>query len=805
MFKPSLLTLAISSAVSGAFLFSNSAVAQEEITAKNKSLEVIEVTATRRSGSVQNAPLNITALDADIMKDQNISELADVARWVPGLTITDQGGRSGSPIIVRGLNTNSSGPSSDGGTVSTYINEIPVSVDMRLVDIERVEVLIGPQGTLYGAGTLGGAIRYMLKQPELDFTSLEVYGDLFQTKESDSLGGEGGFIFNLPIIEDKLAVRASLNVYEDPGFIDYGYVVREPGVSLPDPDWSDSSAVSNNLKNVKDANGETTTTGRISVRFKPNESFEGTLNYFYQNQDSEGRSIVHYNSLNSNNGLSDVIGKYESAYRFEEPREKKDQLLSLELKADLGFAELVSATGISSFDADGQRDQTDLLIRLDYGYEEFPSFSTFTREIDEEDTFTQELRLVSQSDSDFNWIVGGFYNKTETEASSREFTPGFDQFAIDNFGGEQLRPDSLEYLELTKSTVTESALFGEVGYQVTDKLDITIGARFYEYDVESQAAFDFPLANTLYGGVDPDKITVAYEKDDAGDNGNLFKFNAKYQFTDSVMGYVTVSEGFRIGGSNGLVSCPDPIVEDQQTGCGKPDELLYEADTTTNYELGFKSTWFRSQLHFNAALFNVDWDDAQITGATDIGQLTYLSNAGSANAKGIEISTRAILSDSFSVYATYAYTKAELTSDAPFLFNADGTDGAEDGDRLPGSPENQFSMGVNYQTDVFNDKTLDINYGLTAQSDVLSRVGLRDNGETLPGYSLSNISAKLTADAWSTTLYVDNLFNKYAVTSVRRSDADITSANGADIQRNYGHYINRPLTVGVKFNYKFEI
>ena len=150
-------------------------------------------------------------------------------------------------------------------------------------------------------------------------------------------------------------------------------------------------------------------------------------------------------------------------------------------------------------------------------------------------------------------------------------------------------------------------------------------------------------------------------------------------------------------------------------------------------------------------------------------------------------------------------TKAELTSDAPFLFNSDGTDGAEDGDRLPGSSEHQFSMGVNYQTDVFNDKTLDINYGITAQSDVISRVGLRDNGETLPGYSLSNISAKLTADEWSATVYVDNVFNKYAVTSVRRSDADITSANRTDIQRNYGYFINRPLTVGIKFNYKFEI
>ena len=804
MFKPSLLTLAMSGALTSAFLLPITALAQEQETAKDKSLEVIEVTATRRSGSVQNAPLNITALDADIMKDQNISELADVARWVPGLTITDQGGRSGSPIIVRGLNTNSSGPSSDGGTVATYINEIPVAIDMRLVDVERVEVLIGPQGTLYGAGTLGGAIRYMLKEPELDFTSLEVFGNVSQTQESDSIGGEGGFIFNLPLIEDKLAVRASLNVYEDPGFIDYGYVVREPGVSLPDTDWTDSAAINNNLKNVEDANGETTTTGRISVRFKPSETLEGTLNYFYQNQDSEGRSIVHYNTLSADNGLSNIIGKYESAYRYEEPREKENQLLSLELKAELGFAELVSATGISNFDADGQRDQTDLLIRLDYGYEEFPAFSSFTRELEEQDTFTQEIRLVSQNDSDINWIVGGFYNKIESDASSQEYTPGFGDFAVENFGADQSRPDQLEYYSVDRVEITESAVFGEIGYQVTDKLDITVGARFYKYDVESESAVDFPLFNTLFGGAGPDDVTLNFEQNEASDNGSLFKFNAKYQFTNSVMGYATISEGFRIGGSNGLAPCPDPLPANQ-AGCGNPSEMLYDADTTTNYELGFKSTWLRSRLHFNAALFNIDWDDAQVAGATEVGQLPYLSNAGSANAKGIEISSRAILSDSFSVYSTYAYTKAELTSDAPFLFNSDGTDGAEDGDRLPGSSEHQFSMGVNYQTDVFNDKTLDINYGITAQSDVISRVGLRDNGETLPGYSLSNISAKLTADEWSATVYVDNVFNKYAVTSVRRSDADITSANRTDIQRNYGYFINRPLTVGIKFNYKFEI
>ncbi|MBQ4833786.1 TonB-dependent receptor [Pseudoalteromonas sp. MMG010] len=804
MLKPSLLALAVTSVCSTALMLPTFAVAQEETAKTEKSLEIIEITATRRSGSVQDAPLNITALDADIMKNQNVSELADVARWVPGLTITDQGGRAGSPIIVRGLNTNSSGPSSDGGTVATYINEIPVSIDMRLVDVDRVEVLIGPQGTLYGAGTLGGAIRYILKEPELDFTSVEVYGDMFQTQQSDSIGGEGGFIVNIPLIEDELAVRASLNLYEDPGFIDYAYTVEEPGVSLPDPDWSDSGAIDDNLKNVKDANGESTQTGRISVRWKPNNDFEGTLNYFYQKQESEGRSIVHYNSLNDENGLSDVIGKYESAYRYEEPREKEDQLLSLELKADLGFAELVSATGISHFEADGQRDQTDLLIRLDYGYEEFPSFSAFTREIEEVDTFTQELRLVSQSDSRINWIVGAFYNKYESDASSEEFTPGFGDWAVDNFGADQSRPDELEYYSVDRTTITESAIFGEVGYQVTEKLDITVGARLYQYDVESESAVDFPLFNTLFGGAGPEDITLAFEQNEADDNGNLFKFNAKYQFTDSVMGYATISEGFRIGGSNGLAPCPDPLPANQ-AGCGQPEEMLYDADTTTNYELGFKSTWLRSRLHFNAAIFNVDWDNAQVAGATEVGQLPYISNAGTANAKGLELSSRAVLSDSFSAYATYAYTKAELTSDAPFLFNSDGTDGAVSGDRLPGSPEHQFSLGLNYQTDVFNDKTLDINYGLTAQSDIISTVGLHDDGESIPGYSLSNISAKLTADEWSTTLYVNNLFNKYAVTSVRRSDADITTANGAEIQRNYGHYINKPLTVGVKFNYKFEI
>lgn len=814
-FQKSALCIALSSAFT---LPSYSSMAEEE---EIIGIERIQVTASRRASTVQEAPLNITALDGDVMKDQNITQLSDVARWVPGLTVSDQGGREGSPIIVRGLNTNSSGPDSDGGTVATYIGEIPLVVDMKLIDVERVEVLIGPQGTLYGAGTLGGAIRYLPNKPLLDETSGSIYGDIFSLSESDDTGGEAGFVFNTPIIDDELGVRFAFNYLDEPGFIDYGYVVREGGVSLPNPDWSDAAQVKENLKRVKDVNSEETTTAKAMIRWQPNEDFDATLSYFYQKQDIGGRSIVHGSSLSSTNPLSNLMGDYESGYRYVEPREKEDTLISLEITADLGFAELTSATGFSEFEAEGQRDQTDLLVRLDYGYESFPAFSAFTREVDDEENFTQEIRLVSTGDSDLTWIVGGYYNKFEDKGDSREFTPGFDQFAVDNWDANQLRPDALEYISVTDTEITESAVFGEITYQVNDQLSVMLGARFYEYEVKSSSAIDLPLFYTLFGDYGPNEINLDFEDISADDDGNLFKFNASYKFSEDVMAYVTVSEGFRIGGSNGVAACPDNIDDiDNQIVCALPHEVIYTADTTTNYELGLKSTWFSNQFHFNAAIFKVDWDDAQVGGATVNGQQPITSNAATAKASGLEISTRAMLSDSVMAYATYAYTKAELTDDAPFLFGVFDDQGTalqdfydgKSGDRLPGSSERQFSLGATYSTEVFGDKALDINYGLTYQSDVYSKLGLRADGEVLPSYALNNISARISDDVWSVTLYVDNMFDRYAFSSVRRDKGDIglakfaeMNSNDPTIQRNYGHYLVTPRTIGVKFEYMFDM
>ncbi|MDN3652267.1 TonB-dependent receptor [Thalassotalea ponticola] len=809
VFAKSALYLALSSA----FSLPTMALAQDTQAQAVAAIERIQVTGSRRSSTVQEAPMNISALDADVMLNQNISSAEDVARWVPGLTIADQGGREGASIIVRGLNTNSSERSADGGTVATYVGEIPMLVDLRLKDVERVEVLIGPQGTLYGAGTLGGAIRYILNDAELDITEGSITGDVFSLSESEDLGGEAGFVFNTPLIEDELAVRVNVNHYSAPGYVDYSVAVCEPGVSLPDPDWSDASAVEQNICGLQDVNDEQITTSRVALRWNPNDWFDATLTYFHQNQTHGGNSIVQYKSIAQENPLSELVGKYDSAYRVAEPNEKTDELLSLEMELDLGFADLVSASGWSEYEQSGQRDQTDLLFGdIWAGYADFPAFTAYTLDTGEEQSFTQELRIVSKSESAFSWIVGYYYNQLESQSDDREYTPGLTEYWFGDEPYANIEYD-LEYIALNKQKLEESALFGELSYQLTDKLQVTAGARVYQYDIDSESGNWAPFWN----GEISSSNEIGLSSSNAKDDGNLLKLNASYQFNDDVMTYVTVSEGYRIGGSNGITPCSD---DGSIQVCALPNEMDYKPDLTTNYELGVKSSWLQNRLHLNAALFSVDWQDAQIQATTVNGQEIITANAGEANSTGVELAVRSVLSDNITAYANYSYAKAELTSDAPYLFGIKGEQGSaiqdfydgEDGDRLPGAPEHQFSMGVDYQTDVFDDKLLNIYYGLTAQSDVITKVGLKADGEVLPGYALSNLSAKLSGDLWSVTFYVDNLFNKYAYTATRRDKSwagmaqfESENKNLPEIGRVYGHYITKPRTVGLRFNYAFDL
>jgi len=423
-------------------------------------LDEIIVTATRRSESIQDIPFNIAAFDGDLLDRRAITDLAELGRSVPGLYVVDQGKRNPNHIVVRGLNLDTirgaeALANNGGNTVSTYVGEIPLYVDLNLTDMDRVEVLLGPQGTLYGAGTLGGAIRYLPNRPDFAASTLTFRATSFGLAESDGVGKRGGLTVNLPFGQ-KFALRATVDSSDDPGFIDAPYLVRVPGVSDPEPDLGDPAAVAANLYSQKDINHERVLAGRLALRWQPTDAIDANLTYFYQDMNVGGRS--------DNHSVAFQTDRYTSATRYPEPNDRQNRLAALEITADLGFAELTSATGYSRYHDLGQRDQTDLLITLEYGYEAFPSFSAFTRDDQSDQTWSQELRLVSRGTGKWSWITGLFYLKQKSAQNSREFTPHYDEYL-----GGVLRPDSLEYISVLNTDLREKALFGEVSYDVTDK------------------------------------------------------------------------------------------------------------------------------------------------------------------------------------------------------------------------------------------------------------------------------------------------------------------------------------------------
>lgn len=807
------------------------ATAQED-TEDELRVEAVTVTATRRAESVQDIPLNISAVGDQQIEEQGFDELADVLAYVPGINIVDRGGRQGNPLIVRGLNADGlgsgDGNNNGGGTVATYIGEVPVYLDLKLNDLERVEVLLGPQGTLYGAGTLGGAIRYIPKKPDFAGDTFEVRTELYQYSEADDLSYDTGATFN-KTLAPNFAVRGSIDFENDSGFIDYPFVVREIGVSDPDPDFSDPADVAANLRRITDADSEETISARLAARWEPLPWLDTTLTYYLQQSDIGGRR--------GSSARSTVpAGDYELAKRVEEPNEITNQLLALEIVADLGFAELTSATGYSRFNDVGQRDQTDLLITLEYSYEAFPTFTSFTREKGREARINQELRLVSTTEGPLSWIVGAFYNQFEGAGYSAEYTPGYADFAGFN------RPDDLEYYSQAFSKLEESALFGEIGYEITDKWTVTVGGRYYQYDLESFSDVDFPLFDPGFLPVGVSALEDSLRSDFAAgspngtertgqsDEGTLFKFNTAYQFTEDLLGYVTVSEGYRIGNQNGVAVCPayDPndnqqgacaLLPGQQFGPGAGDistrdESQYLPDTTTNYELGFKSTLAGGRVTLNGAVYYVEWTDPQLTSATINASIPITVNADGAESKGFELSGNWLVTEDFSVRGSYSHSEASLTAPAPGLVGTISPPGfgtvlldGQDGDRLPGSPEDQFSLFASYVHDLPSGRTLTFNGGYAWQGDVLSRTGDLGGGLTLESYGVANASAVYDAGKWQATLFVNNLFDEYYETGVVSSplfNQVLTDDDGGPVYtRSFYTYVGAPRAIGIRASYKF--
>jgi outer membrane receptor protein involved in Fe transport len=793
------------------------AVAQDE----QAESDVIVVTGTRRALSVQDVPLNIAAIGAAQIEEQGITELAEISNWIPGIHVVDQGGRGSDRIVVRGLNADPLGPSEGiandgGGTVATYVGEIPLFVDLKLNDMDRVEVLLGPQGTLYGAGTLGGAVRYIPNRPQFDENTLQLRGDTYAYSEGDGLSTDFGLTANMAL-DPRLALRLSIDRLDDKGFIDYGFLVKEVGVSDPDPDFTDPADVAANLRREDDANTEETVSGKLALRWQPIDAVDANLTYYHQTKDVGSRQV-------SGRRTSVPAGDYESALRVLEPNKAVNDLVALEVVADLGFASLTSATGYSYFEEVGQRDQTDLLIGLEYSYELFPTFTAFTREVENDERINQELRLVSTHGGPLSWIVGGFYNKLDTYGSSKEFTPHYDEYLVDLGVGVQLRPDSLEYYSVSDTELQETAFFGEATYAVTSAWDLTFGARRYEYELTTLSAFDLPFFRTVFDGEDPESIILDFIETGQEDDGWLYKVNTSYDVTEDIMLYATLSEGYRIGDDNGVAACPDPLPPTQIL-CALPNETQFLPDKTLNHEIGARTQWMDGRLTLNGAVYYIDWKDPQVSSATVNGLIPITKNGAGAETKGFEVNFAFLASDALSLRGTYSYNQSELNALTENLvgfpaqenpcpkdpgtpttyFTTCFVDG-QPGDRLPGYPEHQGSIFAAYTQPIGGGLSLDGNVGVAYRSEVDSRTGGRGGGIVLDGYTVANAALGLSGDTWTLMLYADNLFDEYAETGVRSTPATVhpalfDDAGGRVNVRSHYTYILPPRQIGLRFTY----
>lgn len=783
------------------------AMAQDttQTAAESDNANEIVVTATRRSTTLQDVPINISAVGSEQLSRQRIDDVQDLAAFTPGMTVTDTGPGSTGNIILRGIS--SSDTSADGSNyqsaLGVYLGEVPLYLDFKLIDIARVEVLQGPQGTLYGLGTLSGAVRYIPNRPDTSRFAVTAHGRAFGQSHSSDPGFNMDGAINVPLIADHVAFRSTVGYFNNPGFIDYNYVLQRPGISDPQPVRGETAADASfgtpedyaaNFYRKKDVNDERTFTTRNQLLLEINPDLKVYLTYAHQDTKTQGRQANGAGVLGT--------GKYEGPWRYIEPTSRNSNLYAAEFNVGLGdVAQVVATTAWTTQKNKSVADNTDLLLDLDYGYEAFPSFSSFNTSDVGYKQFNQEVRLVSTHSGPLNWVIGGFYNNLRFESQYREYVPGLPDF----FG--IYRPDNLEYMQFVKTRTKEMAAYGEATFHVTDAWQVTGGLRYYKYKAFAEGGTDTPLfggglIRTPYPLVvfDPSRIKSGDTKND----GFVYKANTSYKVSDNLLVYATYSTGYRTGNVNRVAPCVLPLDPEVQNVCALPDELVFDPDKTRNAEIGVRGSLFDKRLQFTLDAFHVDWKSIQVSTITVNGAVGITKNAGDAVSQGFEFAGQFKITPELAVQGTYSYTDAHLKEDAVDLLVSQGTPySVFDGDRLPGSAKHQGSAQVTYTYPLPNGGDIEANWATTYTGNIYSRIGLRANGEVIPDYVTHRASITYHGEHFDLGVYADNIFDKYAVTGISNDISSFNQARSGVIERYYARSVLTPRRVGVDLRFHY--
>jgi iron complex outermembrane receptor protein len=814
MFKQSKLRSAICCAILGTPIYSMAQSETEMETNKApqaaNAIERISVTATRRESTIQEVPYSISAYSGEDLADAGISDFSTLARSIPGLTMTDVGrGKNGisSGIIMRGLNLTGGSQEDFAMTtdpvVSIYLGETPLFANLELRDMNRIEVLKGPQSTIYGSGSLAGTMRYIPNKPDFEEISGNVKTKISTTDGADDLNHDVEFTLNVPL-SDTFAIRGVITQLTNAGYIDSDYIAGLDSNNQPTGTYT----------TAEDINDEDVAMARLSLSWLPTDDTEVLLTHNTQKDEIQGSSAT-----------SEGLEGYNTAAKIIEQFERDINLTSLVIKHDLGFAELTSATSLTNNKATSKYDQS-----YNYGYSSwwgpyYVSYYGYTGGISpaaevvvgekeyETDTFTQELRLTGTANDNIDWLIGLYYNSVDFEAEAYDSIYGLDAaFNITN----PVATD-VGYGNLQKTSFKDKAIFGEITYYATDELSITAGLRYFKQTFDAKQEVLLPACeefwNTTLGfftcgdeansGIDPRGYAAGEDEKDFSDV--LYRFNVAYDMDLDTKVYLNISQGFRHGGANGLPT----------TGIFAESEeyLFFEPDKTTNYEVGVKGNLLDSQLYYSATVFYIDWENPILLVQSPAGGFPAMINAQAAVSKGLELELNASLSDHLKLNLGYSYTNAELSED---FITPEGSFGAAKGESLPGVPESTLVSSLLYEQefgDVVMHAQLGVSYKAEFKTGYLAPSIFAEQGyDEIASSTLWNANVKFDMAEWSVSVFVNNLFNADDVTASDGDGKFITDISAGESKAGEQYAISqlgdqlyrvRPRTMGVSVSYDF--
>jgi len=751
--------------------------------------EEIMVTATRRATTVQDVPYNISAVSGAAIERAKMIDTAELLRSMAGVTVADTGIRNAgvvSTIKIRGLNVDTSGRSDyavmAAPTVASYINETPLFTNVLLRDLDHVEVLRGPQGTLYGSGALGGAVRYMTNKPELGEFSGTVSGTASTTKGSGGVSWSGDVILNVPL-GDTLAARFVATRLDYKGLTDYVnlYDLDENGVPIApngilDPEGS--------FHTEKDADWAEVSFFRGSLLWQPSETFDVNFSYTRQSSETGGRRA---SAFGYSDGWGNPYGEYESGSVQTEPSEADVELGALEVNVDLGFATLTSSSSLYDTTGESVSENTGYYANVgwltSFYYNHARPLATAARGYGDE-AFIQEVRFVSNNDGPFNWVAGVYYQNQDKKATQQSYMRGSKAYvdALLGFDVPWVSGDQ-DWDYDAVLTSKEKAIFGEVTYDISDRLHLNAGIRHFKSDVTSVVHMELPW------WVPADIVDVDKNVEE---NGTLFKFNLSYDMSDNDKVYGTFSQGYRRGGANAVPLAgwygEDPAWES------------FASDTVDNFEIGFKGA--KENFNYTVSAFLVKWQDPQINTSSTNGGFFVVANGGKATTKGVEVELSGAVTDNLNYVFGYGFVDSSLTSD---FMAPDGRFIAGDGAVLPGVPKHSVNLALNYSRQISNSVMfyghLDGYYQSSSQNSINADSAFY--GATIPDFSIFNASGTFSWENIDLTVFIKNLFDARGVTGIYKSEWGGTRPDANYYGSGAKQDIALPRTVGIAATYNF--